>query len=82
VDIFHMNAVLGNDDRAKTQLKCQQSHIPSVLVTTPNVGGTGQNLTAANHAVITQKFWVLYNQRQVFAQVVWLGKTEYHTHGY
>ena len=35
---------------------------------------TGLNLTAANHAVITQKFWVLNEQRQAFARVVWLGQ--------
>jgi len=38
------------------------------------VGGTGLNLTAANHAVITQKFWVLNEQRQAFARVVRLGQ--------
>jgi SNF2 family DNA or RNA helicase len=41
------------------QLKFQDSQNPSVFVTTPNVGGMGLNLTAANHAVITKKFWVL-----------------------
>jgi hypothetical protein len=45
-----------------------------VFVTTPKVGGTGLNLTAANHAVITQKFWVLNEQRQAFAWVVRLGQ--------
>jgi len=43
-----------------------------VFVTTPKVGGTGLYLTAANRAVITQKFWVLTEQRQAFARVVQL----------
>jgi len=38
------------------------------------VGGTGLNPTATNHAVITQKFWVLNEQRQAFARVVALGQ--------
>jgi hypothetical protein len=37
------------------------------------VGGTGLNLTAANHVVTTQKFWVLNEQCQAFARVVRLG---------
>jgi hypothetical protein len=40
---------------------------------TPKVGGTGLDLTAAHHAVITQKFWVLNGQWQAFARVVRLG---------
>jgi len=44
------------------------------IITTPKVGGTGHNHTAANYAVITHKFWVLNEQRQVFAQVVRLGQ--------
>jgi len=73
VDIFHMYAEMGNDERTEMQLKFQDSQNPSVFITTPKVGGTGLNLTAANHAVITQKFWVLNEQRQAFAQVVRLG---------
>jgi SNF2 family DNA or RNA helicase len=56
------------------QLKFQDSRNPSVFVMTPQVGGTGMNLTAANHGVITEKVWVLNEQRQVFAGVVRLGK--------
>jgi len=56
------------------QPKFQDSPNPSVFVTTPKVGGTGLKLTAANHAVITQKFWVLNEQRQAYAQVVRLGQ--------
>ena len=44
------------------------------IITTPKVGGTGHNHTAANYAVITHKFWVLNEQRQVFAQVVRLAQ--------
>jgi len=53
VDIFHMYAEMGNDERTEMQIKFQDSQNPSVFITTPKVGGTGLNLTAANHAVIT-----------------------------
>jgi len=69
-----MYAEMGNDERTEMQLKFQNSPNPTVFVTTPNVGGTGLNLTAANHAVTTQKFWVLNEQRQAFAWVVRLGQ--------
>ena len=55
-DIFHMYAEMGNDERTEMQLKFQDSRNPSVFITTPKVGGTGLNLTAATHPVITQKF--------------------------
>jgi len=74
LDIFYMNADMGNDERIEMQLKIQDSPNPSVFVTTPKVGGIGLNLTAANHAVTTQKFWVLNEQRQAFARVVRLGQ--------
>jgi hypothetical protein len=74
VDIFHTYAEMGNDERTEMQLKFQDSRNPSVFIPTPKVGGTGLNLTAANHAVITQKFWVLNEQQQAFAQDVRLGQ--------
>jgi len=74
VDIFQMYAEMGNDERTDIQLRFQDSRNPSEFVTTPKVGGTGLNPTAANHAVITQKFWVLNEQRQAFARVVRLGQ--------
>jgi len=70
LDIFYMFVEMGNDEHTEMQLKFQDSPNPSVFVTTPKVGGTGLNLTAANDAVITQKFWVLNEQRQAFAHVV------------
>jgi len=70
LDIFHMYAEMGNDERTEMQLKFQDSRNPSVFVMTPKVGGTGLNLIAANHAVITQMFWVLNEQQQAFARVV------------
>jgi len=73
VDIFYMYAEMGNDEHTEMQLKFQDSPNPSGFVITPKVGGTGPNLTAANHAVLTQKFWVLNKQRQAFAWVVRLG---------
>jgi len=74
LDNFYMFAEMGNDEHTEIQLKFQDSPNPSVFVTTPKVGGTGLNLTAANHAVMTQKFWVLNAQRQAFARVVRLGQ--------
>jgi len=74
LDIFYVYAEIGNDERTEMQLKFQDSPNPSVFVTIPKVGGTGLNLTGANHAVITQKFWVLNEQRQAFAWVVRLGQ--------
>ena len=56
VDIFHMYAELSNDEQTEMQLKFQDSRNPSVFITTPKVGRTGLNLTAANHALITRKF--------------------------
>jgi len=70
LDIFYMYAEMGNDEHTEMQLKFQDLPNPSVLVTTPKVGGTGLNLTAANHAVITRKFWLLNDQCQAFVQVV------------
>ena len=75
VDIFHMYAEMGIDECTDMQLKFQDTQDPSVFVTTPKVDGTSLNLIAANHAVITQKFWVLNEQWQTFPRVVQLGKT-------
>jgi SNF2 family DNA or RNA helicase len=69
-----MFAEMGNNECTEMQFKFQDSPNPSVCLTTPKVGGTGLNLTAANHAVITQKFWVLNEQHQAFAWVVRLGQ--------
>jgi len=74
VDIFHMYAKMGNDEHTEMQLKFQDLRNPSVSITTPKVGGTGPNLTATDHEVIAQKLWVLNEQQQAFAQVVWLGQ--------
>ena len=74
VDIFHMYAVMGNDECTEMHLKILDSRNPSVFVTTPKVGGTGLYFTAADHELITQKFWVLNEQRQTFARVVQLGQ--------
>jgi hypothetical protein len=74
LDIFYMYSEMGHDDHTEMQLKFQDSPNPSVFVTTPKVGGTGLNLTASNHAVLTQKFGVLNEQQQAFARVVQLGQ--------
>jgi len=53
LDIFYMYVEMGNDERTEMQLKFHDSPNSSVFVTTPKVGGTGLNLTAVNHVVIT-----------------------------
>jgi len=74
LDTVYLYAEMGNDEHTEMQLKFHDSHNPSLFVTTPKVGGTGLNLTSANHAVITQKFWVLNKLRQTFVRVVQLGQ--------
>jgi len=73
LDISNMYAEMGNDEHMEMQLKFNESPNPSMLSTTPKLSGTGLNLTAPNHAVMTQKFWVMNEQRQAFARVVRLG---------
>jgi len=70
LDIIYMYAEMGNDERTEMQLKFQDLPDSSLFVTTPKVGGTGLNLTATNHPVITQKFWVLNEQHEAFVRVV------------
>jgi len=74
LDIVYMYMEMGNDECTEMQLKFHDSPNPSVFATTPTVGGTGLNLTAANHVVITLKFWVVNEQCQAFAWVVRLGQ--------
>jgi len=74
LDIFYAFAEMGNNERTQMELKFQNSPNPSLFETTPKVGGTGFNVTAANQAVITQKFWGINEQRQAFARIVRLGQ--------
>jgi len=74
LDVFYLYAELGNDERTEMQLKFKDSPNPTVFISTPKVGGTGLNLTTANHAAITQTFWVLNEQRQACVRVVRLGQ--------
>jgi SNF2 family DNA or RNA helicase len=74
LNIFYMSSETGNDEGTDMQLKFQDLLNPSVFVITPRVGATGLNLTAANHVVITQQFWVLNEQWQACAWVVRLGQ--------
>jgi hypothetical protein len=67
---------MGHDECTEMQLKFQDLPNSSVFVTTPKVGGTGLNVTVANHAVITHKFWVLNDQSQAFPLVVPLGQNK------
>jgi hypothetical protein len=53
LDIFYIYVEMGNDEPTEMQQKIQDSQNPSVCVSTPTVGGTGLNLTAANPAVMT-----------------------------
>jgi len=75
-EMFQIYAGMGSDERTEMQIKFQDSRNPSEYVTTLNVGGTGLNVTAANHAVRIQKFWVLNEQRQEFVWVMWLGQNQ------
>jgi hypothetical protein len=72
VDIFHIDAKMGNNERTEMQPKFQHLHNPSVFVATPKVGRTSLNDIQAYHAVITQKYWVLNELWQAFAQLVFL----------
>jgi hypothetical protein len=74
LDIFVMYSEVGNDVQTEMQLNLQDSPHPCVLVTTPKADAIGLSLTAAKYAVITQKFWVLNEQQQEFAQVIRLGQ--------
>jgi hypothetical protein len=65
-----MYTEMGDAKRIEMQLHCQDAHNPSVFVTTPKVGGTGLNLPAAHHVLISQKFWEFNEQCQAFARVV------------
>jgi hypothetical protein len=82
VDIFQMYAEMGNDESTEMVLKFQESRNPAVFVTTPKVGGSSLYLTAANHAVRTEKFWVLMRSGRHMHELSGLGKTEYHIDGF
>jgi hypothetical protein len=74
LDIVYSYAELGNNERTEMQLELEDSRNFSMFVITPKVGGTSLNLKAANHTVITQKFWVIDKQHQELARVVRLGQ--------
>jgi len=74
LDIFYPFPEVGNKEYTEMQLKFQDLPNPTVFVTTVTLGGTGLNLTTANHAVITRKFWVLNALLQAIARVVRLGQ--------
>ena len=67
---------MDNDELTEMQRKFQDSQSLYVFLTTPKVGDTGVNHTAANHTAITQKFWVLNEQWLAFAQVVLIGQNQ------
>jgi SNF2 family DNA or RNA helicase len=48
-----MYVEMGKEKRTEMQLKFQDSTNPSVFVSTLKVGGTGLNLTTANHVLRT-----------------------------
>jgi len=72
VDILHKYAEMGNDEHTVMQLKSQDSQNVSIFVGTPKVGRTSLNLTAAIHAIMTNKFRVLNEQWQAFVLLVQL----------
>ena len=63
------------DDRTELMNEFQNTARCAVFLTTMNVGGTGLNFVATNHAVILQKAWVLNEQHQEFCRIVLLGQT-------
>jgi len=75
MDLFHRYAEMVYEQCVEMQLTFQDAQNPSVFITTPKVGGIGLNCTAANHAVITQKVWVLNEQWQGLARVLQLAQT-------
>ena len=69
VGMFHQYAEIDNDEYTEMQVKVQDLRNVSELKTTPEVDGTGLNLTAATHAAMTQRFWVLNERWQAFTLV-------------
>jgi len=74
LDISYIYAGMGNNEHTEMQLQFQDLPNPSIFATTPKVGGTGLTLTAADHAVITEKFRVMNGQSLAFASVIRLGQ--------
>jgi len=74
LDIFRMYAEIRNDEWTEIQVQFQDWRNPFVFITTPIVGGTGLIHTASNQAVTTQKFCLLDDLWQAFAQGVQLGQ--------
>jgi len=72
-DIFYVCVEMGNDECTEMQLKFEYSLISSLFVTTPKLGATDPNPTAADHEVSTQMFWALNQLCQAFPQDVQLG---------
>jgi hypothetical protein len=65
-----MYTAMGNDECTEMQLKLQNLQDPLVFAITLTVGGTSLNITAGNHAVITQNFWEWNERQSVFVDVV------------
>jgi hypothetical protein len=75
VDIFLMYAEMGKNECTEIQITFQNVQNPMLLVTIPEVRGTGVNLTATKNAVITHMFWKWNEQHESFAKVVRLGQS-------
>jgi len=74
VDNFLMYVQIGNNECTNMQLQFEDSRNPTVFITSSQVGGVGHCLTAGNHTVISQKFWVLNGQLQAIAQLIGFGQ--------
>jgi len=74
LDIFYQYEEMGNNECTQMQLKFEGLPNHSGFVTTSKVRGTGIYLTAANLAIISQKFCILNEQCQGFVQVVQPGQ--------
>jgi hypothetical protein len=69
-----MYAEMGKNECTEMQITFQNVQNPMLLVTIPEVSGTGVNLTATKNAVITHMFWKWNQQHKSFAKVVRLGQ--------
>ena len=62
------------EERSDTQQRFADVQEPAIMITTPQIGGVGLNLVAANHVVVAQKVWVVNEQRQAIGRIVRLGQ--------
>ncbi|KAF8523045.1 SNF2 family N-terminal domain-containing protein [Trichophaea hybrida] len=62
------------EERSDAQQQFADIQEPAIMITTPQIGGFGLNLVAANHVVVSQKVWAVNEQRQAIGRIVRLGQ--------